>query len=117
MVGRAAQGRPWIFREIAAVLDGTTPPAAPEGNELRALLREHLIDHYAFHGPFTGVRTARKHVGWYLADQPGAIDFLRNVFYPIETPEAQLDALERWFDQDAIWQPAGAVCEMKGELQ
>ena len=114
MIGRAAQGRPWIFREIAAALDGGAPPAAPEPEELRALLREHLIDHYEFHGPFTGVRTARKHVGWYLGDAPGAIDFLRNVFYPIETPEAQLMALERWFDHDSPGPVSDSVCEMKG---
>ncbi len=114
MIGRAAQGRPWIFREIAAALAGEAPPAAPAREALRALLREHLIDHYEFHGPFTGVRTARKHVGWYLADEPGAIDFLRNVFYPIETPEAQLAALERWFDQDFPRYMAGSACDMKG---
>ena len=114
MIGRAAQGRPWIFREIAAALDGEAPPAAPEREELRALLRDHLIDHYEFHGPFTGVRTARKHVGWYLGDAPGAIDFLRNVFYPIETPEAQLMALERWFDHDSPGPVSDSVCEMKG---
>ena len=114
MIGRAAQGRPWIFREIAAALDGEAPPAAPEREELRALLRDHLIDHYEFHGPFTGVRTARKHVGWYLGDAPGAIDFLRNVFYPIETPEAQLAALERWFDHDSPGPVSDSVCEMRG---
>jgi len=114
MIGRAAQGRPWIFREIAAALDGEAPPAAPEREELRALLRDHLIDHYEFHGPFTGVRTARKHVGWYLGDAPGAIDFLRNVFYPIETPEAQLMALERWFDHDSTGPVSGSMSATRG---
>jgi len=114
MIGRAAQGRPWIFREIAAALDGEAPPAAPEREELRALLRDHLIDHYEFHGPFTGVRTARKHVGWYLGDAPGAIDFLRNVFYPIETPEAQLMALERWFDHDSTGPVSGSMSTTRG---
>ncbi|MFZ9507254.1 MAG: tRNA dihydrouridine synthase DusB [Burkholderiaceae bacterium] len=114
MIGRAAQGRPWIFREIAAALDGEAPPAAPEREELRALLRDHLIDHYEFHGPFTGVRTARKHVGWYLGDAPGAIDFLRNVFYPIETPEAQLMALERWFDHDSTGPVSGSMFATRG---
>lgn len=114
MIGRAAQGRPWIFREIAAALDGEAPPAAPEREELRALLRDHLIDHYEFHGPFTGVRTARKHVGWYLGDAPGAIDFLRNVFYPIETPEAQLAALERWFDHDSTGPVSGSMFATRG---
>jgi tRNA-dihydrouridine synthase B len=114
MIGRAAQGRPWIFREIAAALDGEAPPAAPGREELRALLRGHLIDHYEFHGPFTGVRTARKHVGWYLGDAPGALDFLHNVFYPIETPEAQLMALEGWFDHDSTGPMSDSMSTTRG---
>jgi tRNA-dihydrouridine synthase B len=94
MIGRAAQGRPWIFREIVHFLaTGETLPA-PDADEIRRLLREHLLDHYAFHGAHTGVRTARKHVGWYLAGTPewaGA----RETFHRLETPEAQLAALER----------------------
>ncbi len=101
MIGRAAQGRPWIFREIAAALDGEPSPAPPSRQELQALLRDHLIDHYDFHGAFTGVRTARKHVGWYLEGMAGAADFLRDVFYPIETPDAQLAALDHWFSEPA----------------
>ncbi len=66
MIGRAAQGRPWIFREIAHFLATGCLLAPPETAELRAVLRAHLLDHYAFHGEFSGVRTARKHVGWYL---------------------------------------------------
>ena len=97
MIGRAAQGRPWIFREIDAALDGAPLPAAPSAAELHTLLREHLLDHYAFHGEFTGVRTARKHVGWYLGNQPGAMAFLRETLYPIESPEDQLAAIDQWF--------------------
>ncbi|MFM7570041.1 MAG: tRNA dihydrouridine synthase DusB [Betaproteobacteria bacterium] len=118
MIGRAAQGRPWIFREIAAAIEGTLVPPAPSAAELHALLRDHLIDHYAFHGPVTGVRTARKHVGWYLSGAPGAVDFLREVFYPIETAEAQLAALDRWFtDPEAF---VGIACRerrVQGPLQ
>ncbi|MFM8546719.1 MAG: tRNA dihydrouridine synthase DusB [Betaproteobacteria bacterium] len=98
MIGRAAQGRPWIFREIAAALDGLPIPPAPDDRELRTLLLAHLRDHYAFHGEFVGVRTARKHVGWYLADCPGGARFLKESFYLLETPDAQIDSLERWFD-------------------
>jgi tRNA-dihydrouridine synthase len=104
---------PSIVRATAARLSASSRGDASD-RELRALLREHLIDHYEFHGPFTGVRTARKHVGWYLGDAPGAIDFLRNVFYPIETPEAQLAALERWFDHDSPGPVSDSICEMKG---
>jgi tRNA-dihydrouridine synthase B len=99
MVGRAAQGRPWIFREIVAALSGEPRPEPPRNQELRSLLIQHLQDHHAFHGAFTGVRTARKHVGWYLAGQPGAAAFLRDEFFTIECPDAQIAALERWFNR------------------
>lgn len=100
MIGRAAQGRPWIFREIAAAIAGEPIPAAPSEDQLRELLHAHLEDHYAFHGTFVGVRTARKHVGWYLASAPGALQFLKEEFYLLETPDAQLQSLERWFARD-----------------
>ena len=101
MIGRAAQGRPWIFREIAHHLatGGELPP--PSVAELRALLHAHLPDHYAFHGEFIGVRTARKHVGWYLrafdAAQPGLRSFLDR-FNRIESPESQLAAIDDHLD-------------------
>jgi tRNA-dihydrouridine synthase B len=66
MIGRAAQGRPWIFREIAHFLaTGRAACAAAGGRGRRALL-EHLHDHYSLYGEYTGVRSARKHIGWYL---------------------------------------------------
>ena len=65
MIGRAAQGRPWIFREIAHYLaTGDTLPT-PEIDEIQNIMNEHLLDHYAFYGEYTGLRTARKHIGWY----------------------------------------------------
>ena len=70
MIGRAAQGRPWIFREVAHYLEYGTHRAPPSIGEVRALLAEHLDDHYAFYGEFTGLRTARKHIGWYVEDLP-----------------------------------------------
>jgi len=66
MIGRAAQGRPWIFREIAHFLATGTHLPPPVFGELRACLLDHLEDHYRFYGEFTGVRSARKHIGWYL---------------------------------------------------
>jgi len=76
MIGRAAQGRPWIFREIAHYLatGETLPP--PRVAEVRALLLEHLDDHYGFYGRELGVRTARKHIIWYLRDLAGGADFV-----------------------------------------
>ena len=67
MIGRAAQGRPWIFREIDHFLaSGEQARRRPTWREIWSLLRQHLLDHYAFYGEFVGVRTARKHIGWYL---------------------------------------------------
>ena len=65
MIGRAAQGRPWIFREIAHFLATGVHLPPPTVAEARALIVAHLADHYAFYGEVTGVRTARKHLGWY----------------------------------------------------
>ena len=65
MIGRAAQGRPWIFREIAHFLATGAHLAPPTVAEARAVILEHLADHYAFYGEVAGVRTARKHLGWY----------------------------------------------------
>ncbi len=93
MIGRAAQGNPWIFGQIARFLqDGTLlPPPGPL--TILELLREHLHDHYAFHGEYTGVRTARKHVGWYLAGRPGLSATLAR-FYTLETADDQLACLD-----------------------
>lgn len=71
MVGRAAQGRPWIFREIAHFLDTGTHMAPPLVAEVRRLLLDHLQDHYSLYGELTGVRSARKHIAWYVRALPG----------------------------------------------
>lgn len=98
MIGRAAQGRPWIFREIEAFLANESVPEAPNPNELRRLMRQHLLEHYAFYGEFSGVRTVRKHVGWYLCDQPAGRRFL-DTFNLIDSAEAQLLAIDRYFNE------------------
>jgi tRNA-dihydrouridine synthase B len=100
MIGRAAQGRPWIFREIAHYLETGELLAAPDDAEVAALLRDHLLDHYAFHGEDSGVRSARKHVGWYLGRRRGAQQFLAT-FHALQTPDAQLAAVERFLEQCA----------------
>jgi tRNA-dihydrouridine synthase B len=66
MIGRAAQGRPWIFREIDHFLRTGELLAPPSLDEIREVLRGHLVDHYAFYGEHAGPRIARKHIGWYL---------------------------------------------------
>src|SRR5690606_41948247 len=75
MIGRAAQGRPWIFRQVAHYLETGERLEDPDDETLRAALRAHLLDHYAFHGEARGVRSARKHVGWYLRARDGARAF------------------------------------------
>jgi len=98
MVGRAAQGRPWIFREIAHFLATGSQLPPPDVSELHDVLCEHLLDHYAFHGEFIGVRSARKHVGWYLraiADNTGTDAFLAR-FNQLEEPVQQLDAIAQF---------------------
>ena len=98
MIGRAAQGRPWIFREIDHYLRTGNKLAAPSLAEMRDLLLEHLDDHYRFYGEHTGVRTARKHIGWYVEGLPGAEDF-RSRMNLIDNTAGQAQAVARWFGQ------------------
>jgi tRNA-dihydrouridine synthase B len=88
MLGRAAQGRPWIFRELAAVLAGQQPPPEPAGDALAGILHEHLEGLYALYGAAHGVRVARKHIGWYLEHRPGAAAW-RQPINRAESPQAQ----------------------------
>jgi tRNA-dihydrouridine synthase B len=97
MIGRAAQGRPWIFREIAHFLATGTELPAPRTHEARTFLLEHLQDHYALYGEFTGVRSARKHIGWALRGLPGG-DAFRARMNGIDDCETQWQALSDWFD-------------------
>ena len=97
MIGRAAQGRPWIFREIAHFLDTGTHRAPPLVAEVRRLLLDHLVEHYALYGDYSGVRTARKHIGWYVRALPGGEEF-RSRMNAIEDCEAQLRAVGEYFD-------------------
>ena len=97
MVGRAAQGRPWIFREIDHYLRTGTHLPAPYVDEVRALMDEHLRAHYAFYGDYLGVRTARKHIGWYVRDLQGGEAF-RQKMNLLESTEEQLLAVDQFFE-------------------
>jgi tRNA-dihydrouridine synthase B len=97
MIGRAAQGRPWIFREIAHYLATGEQLPAPEVAQAKAWLIEHLHDHYALYGEYTGVRSARKHIGWAVRALPGGERF-RAEMNLIESCETQLRAVSDWFD-------------------
>jgi tRNA-dihydrouridine synthase B len=98
MIGRAAQGRPWIFREIAHFLATGTQLPPPEVAQAKAWLLEHLDDHYGLYGEFAGVRTARKHIGWAVRALPGGEAF-RARMNLLETCETQVRAVTDWFDE------------------
>lgn len=97
MVGRAAQGKPWIFREIAHFLATGSHLAPPLVAEVKRLLCDHLLDHYDLYGEFAGVRTARKHIGWYVRALPGGETF-RDGMNTLETCESQHAAVAQFFD-------------------
>jgi tRNA-dihydrouridine synthase B len=97
MIGRAAQGRPWIFREIGHFLATGEHLAPPLVAELRRALLEHLQDHYGLYGEYTGVRSARKHIGWYVRPLPGGEDF-RERMNALETCDEQLAAVADFMD-------------------
>ena len=97
MIGRAAQGRPWIFREIEHYLRTGEHLPAPFVSEVRALMSEHLQAHYAFYGEYMGLRTARKHIGWYVRDLPGGEAF-RQRMNRLESCEEQLAAVDAFFE-------------------
>jgi tRNA-dihydrouridine synthase B len=98
MIGRAAQGRPWIFREITHFMatGERLPPPAP--SEVANILLRHLENLYAFYGEYTGVRVARKHIAWYSKGQRDGNAFRQQV-NGIETASAQLAFVRDYFDR------------------
>lgn len=98
MIGRAAQGRPWIFGDIAHYLAHGTHRPPPRVTEVQHWLTEHLDDHYRLYGEFTGTRSARKHIGWTLKQIRGA-DAFRAEMNQLDSSAAQLARLTAWFEQ------------------
>ena len=98
MIGRAAQGRPWIFREIAHFLAHGELPSAPATREVQGWLTDHLHQHYALYGEYSGVRTARKHIGWAVRSLPGGEAF-RAAMNLIDHCETQLRAVTQYFEE------------------
>ncbi len=97
MIGRAAQGRPWIFREIDHYLKTGEILAEPHPTEIKKILLEHLENLYQFYGEHTGTMIARKHVSWYSKGQSGSAQF-RHTFNRIEDPKEQVSAIENFFN-------------------
>ncbi|MPW37645.1 MULTISPECIES: tRNA dihydrouridine synthase DusB [Vibrio] len=97
MIGRPAQGRPWIFQEIQHYLENGTTMPEPPMQEVKDIMLGHVHELHQFYGEFLGPRIARKHVGWYLKEHEQAREF-RRVFNAIEVAPAQLDALEEYFN-------------------
>lgn len=96
LIGRAAQGRPWVFREIEHYLRTGEKLPAPGLDEVERILLEHLAALHAFYGDVMGVRIARKHVGWYLATLPGAREF-RAHFNQLDDKHAQCANVREFF--------------------
>ncbi|MEI6767829.1 MAG: tRNA dihydrouridine synthase DusB [Betaproteobacteria bacterium] len=115
MIGRAAQGRPWIFREIAHYLSTSIELAPPLIEEVRGLLLEHLQEHYDLYGSFIGVRSARKHISWYTKGLQGSVEFMREL-NKIENTSDQMDQVNVYLDalgQTTDRWPSQSSVEMK----
>jgi tRNA-dihydrouridine synthase B len=96
MIGRAAQGRPWLFREIEHYLKTGTLLPPPSAADIHAILKRHLADLYAFYGEDTGAKVARKHISWYTKGIAGAARF-RHAMNQLTTVEGQLAATDEFF--------------------
>ena len=108
MIGRAAQGRPWIFREVAHYLATGEHLPAPGVTEVRDILLAHLSHLHAFYGEVSGVRIARKHLGWYAKDRPENAAF-RSVVNCAVTADEQLRLTREYFDALAAGDPWDAA--------
>jgi len=98
MIGRAAQGRPWIFREIAHYLKTGKHLAAPDIAEVKAVLLGHLSELYQFYGEYSGCRIARKHIAWYTKGLRSSNEFRQNM-YKVENTADQAKVVEAYFNQ------------------
>ena len=119
MIGRAAQGRPWIFREIGHFLATGEHLAPPLIAEVRRLLLDHLHDHYRLYGEQTGVRSARKHIAWYLRALPGG-EVLRQHINTIDDCATQWQAVADYLEalaQQMDRLPAATAVDTDSEEQ
>lgn len=98
MIGRAAQGRPWIFREIAHYLTTGEHLAAPSIEEVKQVLLGHLSELYSFYGEYSGCRISRKHIAWYTKGLRSSNEFRQNM-YRVESTAEQYQVVENYFNQ------------------
>lgn len=105
MIGRAAQGNPWIFREISQYLSTSSVPVPPPPDEVLDVIERHLAVLHGAYGEAAGVRVARKHIGWYLDGRPKAREVRRRLMR-VETAAEQFDLLRAYFRG----RHAGAPC-------
>lgn len=99
MIGRAAHGNPWIFREVDHYLQHGVEIAPPSSDEVQMILLEHVQHLHRFYGEYKGLRIARKHVGWYVESHEAGNAF-RDAFYQLDTADAQLRAVNDFFQSD-----------------
>ena len=97
MIGRAAQGRPWIFREISHYLETGEHLAAPSIQEVKDVLLGHLSELYQFYGEYSGCRIARKHIAWYTKGLRSSNEFRQNM-YQVESTLEQAKVVESYFN-------------------
>jgi tRNA-dihydrouridine synthase B len=110
MIGRGAQGRPWIFREIAHYLASGELMAGPTPLEVLEICRQHLVALYDFYGEVAGVRVARKHIAWYVKGYEGA-HAVRQEINALEDIGEQLRTVERFFQLQAETSPQPSGCD------
>jgi len=100
MIGRAAQGRPWLFREIEHFLKTGAHLPAPKVDEIHRVLVAHVHDLYDFYGELSGLRVARKHISWYTKGMSGSAHFRHNM-NRLESTAEQLAAVDEYFAEQA----------------
>jgi tRNA-dihydrouridine synthase B len=98
MIRHAAQGQPWLFREIDHYLNSGNPPQKPTMREVRDIMLKHLQNLYEHYGEATGVRVARKHIDWYLKQTPNAIAF-RDKINQVADTRQQYRLVSQYFEE------------------
>jgi len=104
MIGRAAQGNPWVFREIKQWLDTGTHHVKPTATEVHAVLSQHVKELHHLHGEYRGLRIARKHISWYCKSKRGAAGF-RDKINCTESAKTQRALIDQFFDCPELFEP------------